>query len=174
MENGGKISNKHNEANKNKENDEAVSNHNNLNDSLVVVESTSSATKKNSETKDVVTKYSKTESVCTQSDNGGNKTVDSRQFTSTVDENLNGRCDNRTDASIRVIPIEILNDTKNENFKKEEKLIPNGVTSSSKAPELGGDQKLSDWGNKKMINVPIKIETEDDNNLESSTSISAK
>ena len=40
--------------------------------------------------------------------------------------------------------------------------------------QLGGDQKISDWGNKKMINVPIKIETEDDNNLESSTSISAK
>ena len=39
---------------------------------------------------------------------------------------------------------------------------------------MGGDQKISDWGNKKMINVPIKIETEDDNNLESSTSISAK
>ena len=77
MENGGKISNKHNEANKNMENDEAVSNHNNLNDSLEAVESTSSATNKNSETKDVVTKYSKTESVCTQSDNCENKTMDS-------------------------------------------------------------------------------------------------
>ena len=103
MENGGKISNKHNEANKNMENDEAVSNHNNLIDSLGVVESSSSATNKNIQTKDVVTKYSKTESVCTQNDNCENKTMDSRQFTSTVNENLNGRCDNCTDASIRAV-----------------------------------------------------------------------
>ena len=103
MENGGKISSKHNEANKNMENNEAVTNHNNLNDSLEAVENTSSTTNKNIETKDVVTKYSKTESVCTQSDNCENKTMDSRQFTSTVNENLNGRCDNCTDASIRAV-----------------------------------------------------------------------
>ena len=104
MENGGKISNNHDEANKNTVNDEAVTNHNNLNDSLEAVESTSSAKNKNSETKDVVvTKYSKTENVCTQSDNCENKTMDSRQFTSAVNENLNGRCDNRTDASIRAV-----------------------------------------------------------------------
>ena len=66
------------------------------------------------------------------------------------------------------------------------------MTSSSKAPEvifilisptevkmliynfqMGGDQKLLDKGNKKMINVPIKIETQEDNNLGSNTSISA-
>ena len=38
---------------------------------------------------------------------------------------------------------------------------------------MGGDHSLLDEGNKKMINVPIKIETQLDNNLESNTSISS-
>ena len=38
---------------------------------------------------------------------------------------------------------------------------------------MGGDHSLLDEGNKKMINVPIKIETQLDNNLESNSSISS-
>ena len=106
MENGSNTTdNKMNEANNvNMGNTEAVvTNHNNL-DTVDALKRSSTTTKKNSETKDVVTKYSRTESVLKQSDNTSeHKTIDSSQYTASVNESLNGKCDNRCDANIRAV-----------------------------------------------------------------------
>merc|ERR1712227_678928 len=87
--------------------EDVVCNHKNL-DIPNVLESNSTTSKKNSESKDVVTKYSRTESVLKHIDNNvsEHKNTDSKQFTAPVNENLNGKCDNCSDANIRPVKIQ--------------------------------------------------------------------